>query len=254
MALIKCPECGSKVSEWADVCPGCGFPIKNHDPDLSDYDFDEDRVVDLIDDSDPMECPDFPLNMQIGDQVSDSVLGNIISGTYNEQLSSCSKISSGRVAISLHTHGISVVYGIKGNLEINNMQIISIRTTSAETIIEKSKSPIGRALLGKWLFGDTGAIVGAISGIGTTTKSRVSKMLFINFWDPDNCVSETIVLNCDGKQPCEEFIQQRRKEMEINLKENRLPQQMTFHMSLKGWLFIISIALVIFCIFYAIFR
>lgn len=25
MALIDCPGCGKKISEWADICPGCGF-------------------------------------------------------------------------------------------------------------------------------------------------------------------------------------------------------------------------------------
>lgn len=27
MALIKCPECGNKVSEYAATCPHCGGPI-----------------------------------------------------------------------------------------------------------------------------------------------------------------------------------------------------------------------------------
>ncbi len=28
MALIKCKECGKKVSNKAEVCVGCGYPIK----------------------------------------------------------------------------------------------------------------------------------------------------------------------------------------------------------------------------------
>lgn len=28
MALIKCPECGNKVSTSAETCPHCGYPIK----------------------------------------------------------------------------------------------------------------------------------------------------------------------------------------------------------------------------------
>lgn len=28
MALIKCVECGKEISDRADVCPCCGFPIK----------------------------------------------------------------------------------------------------------------------------------------------------------------------------------------------------------------------------------
>lgn len=30
MALIKCPECKKKVSQIAEVCPRCGFPIKSY--------------------------------------------------------------------------------------------------------------------------------------------------------------------------------------------------------------------------------
>ena len=28
MALIKCPECGGKVSSKANVCIHCGYPLK----------------------------------------------------------------------------------------------------------------------------------------------------------------------------------------------------------------------------------
>lgn len=30
MAIIECPECGKKVSDKADICIECGFPIKEH--------------------------------------------------------------------------------------------------------------------------------------------------------------------------------------------------------------------------------
>ena len=29
MALIKCPECGTEVSDKAEKCPKCAFPIKS---------------------------------------------------------------------------------------------------------------------------------------------------------------------------------------------------------------------------------
>lgn len=29
MALIKCPECGKEISDFAETCPNCGFPIKS---------------------------------------------------------------------------------------------------------------------------------------------------------------------------------------------------------------------------------
>ena len=30
MALIKCPECGRQVSDLAESCPDCGFPVKEY--------------------------------------------------------------------------------------------------------------------------------------------------------------------------------------------------------------------------------
>ena len=30
MALIECPECGKQISDKAEVCIGCGFPISKH--------------------------------------------------------------------------------------------------------------------------------------------------------------------------------------------------------------------------------
>lgn len=29
MALIKCPDCGSEVSDQADACPKCGRAVKS---------------------------------------------------------------------------------------------------------------------------------------------------------------------------------------------------------------------------------
>jgi len=39
MALIKCPECGTEISDKAEKCPKCAFPIKpetNTSPKKSD--------------------------------------------------------------------------------------------------------------------------------------------------------------------------------------------------------------------------
>lgn len=29
MSLITCPECNKQISEYAEACPNCGYPIKN---------------------------------------------------------------------------------------------------------------------------------------------------------------------------------------------------------------------------------
>ena len=30
MALIKCPECGKEISDKAEMCINCGFPLKQY--------------------------------------------------------------------------------------------------------------------------------------------------------------------------------------------------------------------------------
>lgn len=37
MGLIKCPECGKEISDKADVCIGCGFPIKKYIENRQNY-------------------------------------------------------------------------------------------------------------------------------------------------------------------------------------------------------------------------
>lgn len=31
MALITCPECGRQISEYAEKCPGCGWPVQREE-------------------------------------------------------------------------------------------------------------------------------------------------------------------------------------------------------------------------------
>lgn len=40
MALIKCPECGHKLSEKANVCPECGCPVENIEIENEETPFD----------------------------------------------------------------------------------------------------------------------------------------------------------------------------------------------------------------------
>lgn len=37
MALIICPECGNRVSDMADRCPCCGYPMSFFDAPDEDY-------------------------------------------------------------------------------------------------------------------------------------------------------------------------------------------------------------------------
>ena len=39
MALVKCPECGKEISDKANSCPSCGYPINQTEMELE-----QDRV------------------------------------------------------------------------------------------------------------------------------------------------------------------------------------------------------------------
>lgn len=41
MALITCPECGKKISDKAEACIGCGYPISKNNKNDKEY---EDRI------------------------------------------------------------------------------------------------------------------------------------------------------------------------------------------------------------------
>ena len=45
MGLIKCPECGKEISDKADVCIGCGFPIKRHITNQCSYFMNDDITI-----------------------------------------------------------------------------------------------------------------------------------------------------------------------------------------------------------------
>lgn len=63
-------------------------------------------------------------------------------------------------------------------ISLRYSQINDVYYGMQSEIVEKSKSPIGRAVVGGLLFGGVGAVVGAVSGTGTKDK-KVNKFVFI---------------------------------------------------------------------------
>jgi len=60
-------------------------------------------------------------------------------------------------------------------------QIIDIDTTTDEKTTEKSKSVVGRALVGGALMGPVGAVVGGMSGTGSDKTTKTSYYMVINY-------------------------------------------------------------------------
>lgn len=57
------------------------------------------------------------------------------------------------------------------------LDMVTLMITETEAV-EKSKSPISRAVAGGLLFGGVGAVVGAVSGTGKKEK-KVSRFFFV---------------------------------------------------------------------------
>lgn len=65
-------------------------------------------------------------------------------------------------------------------------QIIETKCYTETEIIEKSKSVVGRSLVGTALFGPVGAIVGGMSGIGSKKAKKSSHYYTIMFTNSNN--------------------------------------------------------------------
>ena len=75
MALIKCPECGKEVSEYAKACPNCGFPIGEYlEYNRGFMDIDSDKKVSYVKKKDKA-------NIVVGDYIT---MGSYPQGLYGE--------------------------------------------------------------------------------------------------------------------------------------------------------------------------
>ncbi len=73
----------------------------------------------------------------------------------------------------------------KPEVNLKFEQITGVNVVSEKDIIEKSKSTVGRAIIGGVLLGHLGAIVGGMSGIGNKQKSETHYYMVINYKSRD---------------------------------------------------------------------
>lgn len=208
MALINCFECGKEVSDKALSCPHCGIP------------FNKISVVTEINTLQEINIPNLPADLKIGKHVWDSVF---FDGYFDGRENVNSKISSGKVKVFLHTHGIKIMYG-SNFYPIHNAQIISLKKTTQEELTKVDKSVIGRAVVGALILGPLGAIVGGISGIGSKEKFLNKQYFIINFWDIETKSVQTILISSKENTKIDDFILRQQKEANQNISENRTPE------------------------------
>lgn len=130
MALIKCPECNKEISDKAAVCPHCGFAIIPVNQELSTPPNDPTPVPDGYE---IIECPEFPIDLNIGQQLVNWAFDCSFEGIYNQSINTIQEIPSGKVSVLLHTHGIRIFGGLTF-YPIHNSQLINIQKTSSAEI------------------------------------------------------------------------------------------------------------------------
>lgn len=63
--------------------------------------------------------------------------------------------------------------------------IVETILISQKEIVEKSKSAIGRGVVGGLLFGPAGMLLGGLSGVGTKTKAEYTKVYIVSYVGAD---------------------------------------------------------------------
>ena len=178
MSLIKCPECGKEISDKAVSCPQCGYPISNNTDNTS---FSTEEILE------EETFPVFPTVINVGQQVVNWTMDAAAECFYEEEYNTLKYLKSGKGNIYVYTNGICIDL-LYSKLLLSFDQIIDMRYSSYEKIIteRKSKSVIGRAAVGGILLGPVGAVVGGLSGLGSTdisNKRIKAEAIAIEFWD-----------------------------------------------------------------------
>lgn len=111
--------------------------------------------------------------------------GSIISDYFKllEDVAGFSKDWSHEVA--LYENHLEITSIQKKKLLLNYDQITDVFYGAEAELKEKSKSVFGRALVGALLFGESGAVLGAISGTGTKTKKEYHFYFIISYTGSD---------------------------------------------------------------------
>lgn len=204
MALIKCKECDKEVSDNAQSCAHCGYHMSS-------------------DHGEKLMFPDLPDDLNIGKQVTNWSGDAAIKGFCEPSENVVEELPSGEATVAMHTHGISLLKGVK-SYNIHNSQIISLKSMSRTELSQVNKSVIGRAVVGGVILGPLGAIVGGMSGTGTKEKTRDRHYLIINFWDINTKAAQTILVS-GNLNIIESFITRHEREKEKNETGDRVAEK-----------------------------
>lgn len=100
---------------------------------------------------------------------------------------------------SIIPHGIFLTVSLKGDIitidnsdvsfQLQRPQITSTGYFTEQDIIVKNKSVVGRSVAGALMFGQMGAIIGGLSGVGNKQTKTYKKFVFIEYQSKEgaNC-------------------------------------------------------------------
>lgn len=182
MPLIQCPDCNTDISDKAKICIKCGYPIQQLSQEII---IDQEIMIDTELENtvaDIGNARDFNIHQQIANWSGNGVLKNITSQIEKGDLGS---LCSGDFIFYRHKSGVRIRNKSNGNdsYDVNYRQIIDITETTAEEMVQKNKSIIGRGIAGGLLLGPAAAVVGALSAMNTTSLKKLTIIKF-SFCDP----------------------------------------------------------------------
>ncbi len=216
MALIECPECLEKVSDKAVSCPHCGVPLRTENSMSESMPSDFSGVAD-------QKFPDFPVVMKIGKQLVNWGLDAAMDAYYSYELNTEKRFPEGKVSIYVHTNGISISssstspYKVS-TVNIHHDQIVRMEYMTQEDFKEENKSVIGRSILGYFLLGPLGAVVGGVSGIGTKMKKLGNYLFVLTYWDVYTRTLQTLLFSVK-QEPASFIVRVHNEQTKKNLPE-----------------------------------
>lgn len=114
-----------------------------------------------------------------------STKGSIISDYFKLQEDIAGFSKGYMYDVSLYDDHLEITSMQKRKLLLNYDQITDVFYGGKIELIQKSKSVIGRALVGGVIFGGTGAVIGAVSGTGTKTEKKTHLYFIISYTSSD---------------------------------------------------------------------
>lgn len=196
MALINCPECDKEISDKAVSCPNCGFPLS-----ISSV---ENNVKHNALSEEELTCPDFPSDLSVGRPLTNWAGDTFLDGYYDTNENVIAGIQSGTVSVANTQRGLQILGRMYAPLvQIHRSQIISVKKSTTNELIQANKSVIGRAVVGGLILGPLGAIVGGMSGLGSKAVNK--SYLIINFWEVNTRKPMSILISTNKN--IDKFIQ-----------------------------------------------